>query len=808
MIHSLNSAYLQFAVNRDTATWSLHGSQQDSPFIENAWMQVDYRCNNTRFVALLSWDGAEIHTSQQDRSRHGILQQLKLILGPDNNGLQFIIEFAIPETYPLLLWRLIIDNQGNNKVEIERILMFQAGFMPDLKRLPSFQIRANPNKKRKYKSGSIRPHPNPGELGFFSNGWQSWSFTGALGEKETYKDTHLGLLTSSMWFNPGTPRPYKPGHFASDMYGVLGDRKHRTGILAGFLSQKQHFGSLEANVNQLYPAMALWANGDQVTLDFGNQMQTDWAAIQFVSIDSPDPLGPYLDAVRREHDINSPSHHHTPSIGWCSWYQYYQDISENKIRENLHSAVTSSDTLPRDLFQIDDGFQAQIGDWLDFSPTFPNGVAPLAREISSAGLSPGLWLAPFIVHSKSKLKHIHTEWLLHNRFGKPINAGFVWNNFNKALDLTHPDALGYVKEVVNTAVHDWGYQFLKLDFLYAAAIKGYYHDQTKTRAQVLRMGLEALRDAAGQEVHLLGCGVPLGPAIGIFDSMRIGADVDPSWQPSFSGIKFPFRNEYPMPSTRNAIHNVLTRSHLNQRWWINDPDCLLVRPDSDLSLGEVQSLATVIAFSGGHLLLSDDLTSLPAERLRIAEQLVPLIGQRPRVIDWFDKPFPCLVRLDLENSTGVWHLLAVFNWADQTRDLRVSLKDFAQKPEIFFAREFWSGNFIRISEGRIRLENVPSHGVRLLALRPEQRGEPCYLGGDLHISQGLEVDHWSGTSKFMNLQLVRYGKTEGQIDLYLPHKPTQITVNQEKTDWQVLGEDIYRVKLGFNQNAKMLITFQ
>ncbi len=148
----------------------------------------------------------------------------------------------------------------------------------------------------------------------------------------------------------------------------------------------------------------------------------------------------------------------------------------------------------------------------------------------------------------------------------------------------------------------------------------------KTRAQVLRMGLEALREAAGPDVHLLGCGVPLGPSIGIFDSMRIGADVAPDWPPSELGNESFFRGEFNMPSTRNAIQNALTRAFMHERWWVNDPDCLNLRPDSNLTLAEVQSMATVIALTGGPLLLSDDLPKLPVERLRIAQQLVPLTG--------------------------------------------------------------------------------------------------------------------------------------------------------------------------------------
>jgi alpha-galactosidase len=810
---TLISPYLQLTVNIETATWSLHGVQPHAPFIEDAWMHVKYRAplsallrsGRRRHHSLDEWRNPKIDGPKEIRSTHGMLEQITIENGPDINGLYYIIRFALAQEHPILLWQLTIDNQGKHALEIEQLKMMQAGFFPRRKLLPnpgplSGKYRTNP-----VGYGAVRPNPDPGELAFFSNGWQSWSFTGTLGSHEKYRNTRLGFFAKPMWFNYGTPRPSSPGHFASDMFGMLGDRQHRTGILAGFLSQKEHFGSLEANTDPLYPALALWANGDQARLGPGLQMTTDWAAIQFVDIDDPDPLAPYLDAVAREHNLQSSIFERQPSIGWCSWYQFYQDISESKIRKNLQSAAQIKATLPFDLFQIDDGFQAQIGDWLSFSPNFPNGVAPLAQEIRQAGFTPGLWLAPFIVHSNSQLKRRHPNWLLRNRRGQLVNAGFVWNNFNTALDLTHPEALDYVRDVIHKATHDWCYRFLKLDFLFAAALQGRHHDRSKTRAQVLRKGLEAVREAAGADVHLLGCGVPLGPSIGIFNSMRIGADVNPSWQPSFAGLKFPFRDEYPMPSTRNAIQNALTRASLHQRWWVNDADCLIVRPDSQLSLDEVQSLATVIALTGGPMLLSDDLPGLPPERQRIAEQLVPLIGKRPRVIDWFETASPNLLRLDLENTTGKWYLLAVFNWNEDQATTSILLEKLALPAGQYIAREFWSAAVTRITEERLTIERIPAHGVRLLALRPFQAEKASYLGGNLHISQGLEVTQWSETPKNIHLRLEKSGQTRGQIALYLPRPPSRITANQIEIHWQAQEKNVYLLPLAFDGVADLEI---
>ena len=64
--------------------------------------------------------------------------------------------------------------------------------------------------------------------------------------------------------------------------------------------------------------------------------------------------------------------------------------------------------------------------------------------------------------------------MLRKKNGKPVNAGFVWNALDTALDLTVPEALAYACSVVRTASAEWGYPYLKLDFLYAAALKGSY----------------------------------------------------------------------------------------------------------------------------------------------------------------------------------------------------------------------------------------------------------------------------------------------------------------------------------------------
>jgi alpha-galactosidase len=584
----------------------------------------------------------------------------------------------------------------------------------------------------------------------------------------------------------------------------------RRALLAGFLSQRQHFGSLEAWIAP-QPALRLWANGDGARLDPGAAIETDWACLQVVSPDEPDPLAPYLEAVAREHGL-APFPAQAAPTGWCSWYQYSAEdyaggFTARDVASNLEALVRMRSELPLEIVQIDDGYETRVGDWYSFRPVFSAGVAPLAGEIRAAGFTPGLWLAPFIVDPRSRLAAEHPDWLLRGPSGRPANAGYLWDTITTALDLTHPQALEYATGVVQTAAHEWGFSYLKFDFLYAAALSGRYRDPTRTRAQVLRQGLQALRQAAGPDATLLGCGCPLGSGLGLVDAMRIGPDVAQRWHPRVKGITVLFQREPTLPAARNAIRNTLTRAALHRRWWINDPDCLLLNPRSHLTLEEVRTTAAAIALTGGSLLLSDDLAHLPPERLRIARVLLPIIGQRPWVLDWLDSPTPQRLRLDLENAAGPWNLLALFNWDDRPRNLALQLADFGladfglDPQQAYLAREFWSSEIAILKGDRPLKRGYLAHASRVWALRPAVSDAPLYLGSDLHISQGLEVAAWQAVAGGVSLRIERPGDDRGQVVLSLPAPPRQAQADGTPIAWQTPAAGIYAFEVQIDRGA-------
>ncbi len=72
--------------------------------------------------------------------------------------------------------------------------------------------------------------------------------------------------------------------------------------------------------------------------------------------------------------------------GWCSWYTYWNQVTAQDILDNL--AVIDEHDLGIEVVQVDDGYQKDIGDWLDGRPGFGD-LDEVARRIADTGRTPG-----------------------------------------------------------------------------------------------------------------------------------------------------------------------------------------------------------------------------------------------------------------------------------------------------------------------------------------------------------------------------------------------------------------------------------
>jgi len=638
---------------------------------------------------------------------------------------------------------------------------------------------------------------------FFTNGWQSWSYAGSLSVADQQPKTRLGLLSRAIFCNPTTGRSASAGHFVSDMFGAVIDPAERSGLLAGFITQQQAFGSLEVNLDSPDPGLRMWASGDGFLLRPGEVFETDWAALSWLSLDDPEPLGAYLDLSAEAGHARVPK---TTPTGWSSWYYFFESIDRAAFDHNLDWLERHHDSLPMDLVQLDDGFEANVGDWFRFDHRFEDGVKPISRRIAAAGMDPGIWLAPYIAKPRAKWVRDHPEWVLRRAGGRPANAGYNWGTFTVGLDPTHPGVEAAVTELIDTAVNRWGFKFLKLDFLYAAALPGRRHDSSTTRAQAMTKALTTIRDAAGEQVWLLGCGCPLGSGIGLFDSMRVGPDVAPRWKPAYQGIGLFFEHEPGLPSARNGLQVALNRAMLNQKWWLNDPDCLIMRDsDTHLSRDEVQTMASVMALLAGSLTDSDDLPSLSPERATWLGRLLPPLPRQARVHGQFEHAAPDLLTLDLSGPVGSWKVVLLINWGSAHRRISIDPEAIGIDPlAAWFGVDFWREEAV-VLEGPSWSFEVPPHGVRLFSLRRPDDSTPMWLGDTLHISQGLVVDEWKTSKNGLRARLSPGHNVHGRIWLALPSQPVEASLEGAPIAFWPAAQGVFAADVSVESNANLQV---
>ncbi len=279
---------------------------------------------------------------------------------------------------------------------------------------------------------------------------------------------------------------------------------------------------------------------------------------------------------------------------WCTWYSLYTAIDESLLMQVFDGLKD----LPFDVLQVDDGWETGIGDW-EANSKFPSGMRALAESIKSQGRTAGLWLAPLIAAESSGLFREHPDWFLKDAFGHFVSAGFNWGQQLRALDTTHPGVLEWLRALMKQ-VRAWGFDYLKLDFLYGGGLPGKRH-QEMPREAALRQGLMALREGMGEKAYFLACGSPIFPSLGICDALRVGPDVAGEWEVHRDAVLL---NNPTTPGTRNAIRTTLHRLWLSPLVQV-DPDVAYFSSHGNTLKPEQRQLLQDLALICGFKATSD-----------------------------------------------------------------------------------------------------------------------------------------------------------------------------------------------------------
>jgi alpha-galactosidase len=257
--------------------------------------------------------------------------------------------------------------------------------------------------------------------------------------------------------------------------------------------------------------------------------------------------------------------------------------------------------------RLDDAFQAGIGDWLGLSKGFTS-LDGLVKEVVDRDRIAGLWIAPMLVGGDSTLFAEHPDWLLRNPDGTPVLALHNWGQDCYALDGTHPGAQDYLTTVFSEW-HGYGARYFMIDFMFAGAMEGIRYDSSVSAIEAYRQVLERIRAAIGDS-YLQACGAPMFPSIGLVDSMRVGPDVALGWAASGGDLS--------RPGLRSAAVSTVGRAFTHGRFWLNDPDCFMVRP----GIERREEWAQIVEQYSGVRISSDRLRSLDDWGLQRTRELL------------------------------------------------------------------------------------------------------------------------------------------------------------------------------------------
>ena len=428
---------------------------------------------------------------------------------------------------------------------------------------------------------------------FYAGGYQSWTTSREYKSFDVMKSSlhfagiskftaHLVKMTSDEYMVEYTE---KPGEFHSHCYTYI--RNGEDMKLWGSLSEKTGFTYFKVKMNEDYFSIHKDVLGKLVTEDY-----TVFDIVYFE--------GTYDEVFDKYFGMmDMPATRNGHMSGYTSWYNYFQNINEDIIIRDLNGLDPAKDEVS--IFQIDDGYEPFVGDWLDPCPEkFPKGMRYISDKIHEKGYKAGIWIAPFSCQRASRMAKEHKDWLIKDENGKPQIGVPAWGGAY-TFDIFNEEARDYIRSVFDTVLNEWNYDMVKLDFLYSQCI---IPRNGKCRGEIMYAGMCFLRDCVGDKLFL-GCGAPIGTAIGIVDACRISCDVSPNYEGEFYTKYLLLNNE--IVSAQMAINNTIFRRHLNGRVWMNDPDVFFLREENlKFTKNQRQLLATINNLCGNVLFISDN----------------------------------------------------------------------------------------------------------------------------------------------------------------------------------------------------------
>lgn len=452
------------------------------------------------------------------------------------------------------------------------------------------------------KLGGLRLPDEP--VSALANGYNCWSDSPMLKKDEIlFGETDpVQEYFGDAWFYPYKE---KEGEFHAWSYSIIDYGNGKKNSLIAGVCEDRFYNVIELNLKEKTYDLLVDIDG----FDFTRLADMSGLLASFIiptSVNSSETLGQltnvWFDQIKQfefvQRNLGNSWSGPVPVTGYTSWYNKFTDISESWLLDHIKSIKEKTNWS---VFQVDDGYQTCVGDWLIPDKDFPDSVDVVIEKARSEGLLPGIWLAPFVAMEFSDLVKDNPEIVLKYPNGSNVVCGDFphWGGKFVGLDTENDKFKAYIEKVVSHFASA-GVKFIKADFLYGSSMlprKGMSKAEVSSRAH--QWFYELCRKYG---IFFLSCGAQMSSAYGRCDFSRIGADVAIEWE----AIQLETHKSRERPSARSSMTNTVTRAMLNGVMFHNDPDVVILREENtELTLDERIVLTKLNRDLGGLVFSSD-----------------------------------------------------------------------------------------------------------------------------------------------------------------------------------------------------------
>lgn len=390
---------------------------------------------------------------------------------------------------------------------------------------------------------------------------------------------------------------------------------------------------------------------------------------------------------------------------WCSWYEMGNQLNEKHVFEFLDKIKKLNTDPEIQTVQIDDGYAIR-GDWLNPDPKFfPSGLDTIFGEIKKTGYRSGIWVAPFMVSSRTQMHIRKPDWLLHDIEGNLIVESKSNVDTMYVLDSSNPEAFSYLRSVFRK-MYLMGVRFYKTDFMdwgLRNSLKYRRFNPGKTSVQYFREVAVMIREEIGTESFWLGCISPYAPMIGLVDGMRIANDLGNSW------------SDY---SHFNMFQESQSCQYFNNVFWQNDPDVLYLDGfKTQYSEEEKKSIILWNGMLGGAISTSDCFHLVSDTYMKWWKFIKP--GHQANSAEFPYWSNQLTFRTMLHKLTPTTWTLLVLNDNHQSQTIAINLKEITGQTQLNIFEWDPTGSKYLGLKGEFKRE-IQKHNSVLLYLNTEK----------------------------------------------------------------------------------------